>query len=186
MKTIVEVKGNKVYLDNGITIGLSNETIKKYDLRRRERLSDEEYQELVEIAALSTSYYLLNKRDYSKKELFQKLLLKYREKKIIEKVISLLEEKGYLDDMEYAKFYAKTHSYGKVKLQYNLRLKGIDRSIIEEVLNENTEDEIKELEKAWEKLKGKEPQKKIASLLRKGYKYSDIKKIMNKNKGDLC
>ena len=72
--------------------------IQKYNLRKREELAQEEYEKVLELAALSTSYYYLAKRDYSKKELYYKLLEKYRERKIVNSVIKIFEEKGHLDD----------------------------------------------------------------------------------------
>ncbi|MGL5759854.1 MAG: regulatory protein RecX, partial [Cetobacterium sp.] len=68
---------NKFIFENGLSIGLNNEIVNKYDLKRREELSREEYLQVLELAALSTSYYYLAKRDYTKKEIYNKLLQKY-------------------------------------------------------------------------------------------------------------
>ncbi|MEG0729695.1 MAG: regulatory protein RecX [Cetobacterium sp.] len=166
---IESISGNKVLFANGVIIGLSFDKISEYNLRKREELTQKEYFELIEIAALSTSYYLLAKRDYSRKELYQKLLLKYKQDSILKKIISILEEKGYLDDYEFAKNYVNTHRGGRVKLQYNLRLKGVPSSIVEEVLDSNGQKETEDLQKEWEKLGDRDKNKKIASLMRKGY-----------------
>ncbi|MGL5950602.1 MAG: regulatory protein RecX, partial [Cetobacterium sp.] len=68
---------NNYLFENGLNIGLNNEIVNKYDLKKREELSHEEYLQVLELAALSASYYYLAKRDYSKKELHTKLLQKY-------------------------------------------------------------------------------------------------------------
>ena len=62
-------------------------------------------------------------------------------------------------------------------------MKGITSEILEEVLEFYEEDEeLEELNRAWEKLGNKDEQKKIASLMRKGFSYGDIKKVIAKKR----
>lgn len=178
---------NKYLFENGLSIGLNNEIINKYDLKRREELSHEEYLQVLELAALSTSYYYLAKRDYTKKEIHSKLIQKYWEKLPIAKVIKKLEEAGYIDDREFATSYVKNRKGGRKKIEYELKLKGITSEIIQEVLSSyEGEEELEDLSKAWDKLGEKEEQKKIASLMRKGFTYSDIKRVIIKKKEEEC
>lgn len=178
---------NKYLFENGLNIGLSNEIISEYDLKRREELSQEEYLRVLELAALSTSYFYLAKRDYSKKEIYNKLLQKYWEKIPVQKVILILEAKGLLDDLEFAKNYVKTKKGGRKKIEYDLKVKGISSSILKEALESyENEDELSELRKAWDKLGSRDEQKKIASLMRKGYSYGDIKKILVEKQEEEC
>lgn len=178
---------NNYLFENGLNIGLNNEIVNKYDLKKREELSHEEYLQVLELATLSTSYYYLAKRDYSKKDLQTKLLQKYWEKTVILKVIKTLEKLGYLDDVEYAKNFIKTKKGARKKLEYDLKLKGISSEVIKDTLNDYEEDdELEELSKAWDKLGSRDEQKKIASLMRKGYSYGDIKKIMTRKQEEEC
>lgn len=178
---------NKFLFENGLSIGLNNEIINKYDLKRREELSHEEYLQVLELAALSTSYYYLAKRDYSKKEIYNKLLQKYWEKSSVLKVVYRLEELGYIDDREFATSYVKSKRCGRKKVEYELKGKGISSEIIEEVLSSyEGESELEELSKAWDKLGDRDEQKKIASLMRKGFSYGDIKKIITKKREEEC
>lgn len=178
---------NKYLFENGLSIGLNNEIINKYDLKRREELSQEEFLEVLELAALSTSYYYLAKRDYTKKEIYNKLIQKYWEKIPIIRVVKRLEEAGYIDDKEFSISYGKNKKYGKNKIAYDLKLKGVSSEIIEEALSFYEEDdELEELSKAWDKLGEKEEHKKIASLMRKGFSYSDIKRVINKKREEGC
>lgn len=170
---------NKFQFENGLQLTLSSEIIQKYNLRKREELAQEEYEKVLELAALSTSYYYLTKRDYSKKELYYKLLEKYREKKIVNSVIKILEEKGYLDDYEFASNFVKIKNSSKKKLEFELKLKGIESWIINEVMSEyESEKEIEVLKKELEKVRGRDEKKQIESLMRKGFKYSDIVKVI--------
>ncbi|MGL5950716.1 MAG: regulatory protein RecX, partial [Cetobacterium sp.] len=83
--------------------------------------------------------------------------------------------------------FIKTKKGGRKKLQYDLKLKGVSSEIIKDVLNGyEEEDELQELSKAWDKLGARDEQKKIASLMRKGYSYGDIKKIMTRKQEEEC
>lgn len=65
-------------------------------------------------------YFLLGKRDYSERELYQKLLSKYREKDIIKSIIEKFIELGYLNDYDYAQSYVNSHNYSKKKMEFML------------------------------------------------------------------
>ena len=54
-------------------------------------------------------------------------------------------------------------------------MKGVDRNIIRELLEDNQDDEIEEIKKLWIKMGNKEERKKIESLMRKGFQYSAIR-----------
>lgn len=172
----MRLERNRYQLENGLIIILGKEIVLKYGLNKREELSEKEYYEVLELATLSTSYYYLSKRDYSKKELYTKLYQKYRERKIILKVIENLEQKGLIDDYSFALNYASHKKGSRKKVEYNLFMKGISREIIDEVMLEF--DDSEELEKEWNKLKGKELNKRVASLMRKGYSYEKIKRLI--------
>lgn len=176
---ILRIQKNKYLFENGLEIGLSNQIISEYNLKKKEEISQGEYIKVLELATFSTAYFYLAKRDYSKKEIYIKLLQKYWEKSVVNKVIEILEEKGILNDLEYAKNYILNKKGGRKKVEYELKLKGIDSLILKEALDcYMVEDELEELRKAFKKLDKKDDNKKIASLMRKGYSYSNIKKIM--------
>ncbi len=173
------LKGNKVYFDELFYIDLNKTTITEFDLKNKEYLTNEEYEHLIRLRALSMGYFLLSKQDYSIKELKTKLLLKYKEKHIIDEIIKEFKEKNYLDDYEYGRSYVRNHNYGKKKMEFMLFQKGLSQDIIREVIGENSENEIEEIKKLWIKLGDKEKEKKILSLMRKGFEYQDIKKAVS-------
>lgn len=173
------LKGNKVYFDENFFIDLNKQTITEYELDKRNEISDDEYRALIRKRALSMGYFLLAKKDYSIKEFTNKLLLKYRERDIINKIIQEFIENGYLDDMEYGRSYIKIHNYGKKKMEFMLMQKGVSQSIIKELLSENSDEELEEIRRLWIKLGEKEKDKKIQSLMRKGFEYRDIKKVVS-------
>lgn len=177
MLRILSLQKNKICLESKGEFSIPTDLINQYDLRKRESITLEEYYELMEKLILSASYYYLARRDYSGKELSEKLYQRYKEKKIIEKIMVFLESKGYIDDYEFAKAYVENSRDGMKKIEYNLMLKGISSSVIRELLQ--SKDQAEAIIKAWDKLGNREPDKKIASLMRKGFRYSDIKKAIS-------
>lgn len=134
--------------------------------------------------------YLLGGRDYSRKELYKKLLNNYSEE-TCEKVLDFVEEYGYLDEERYAKRLARqcieVKKYGVRRAQYMLLQKGIDRETAEAVLAEYPEETrleglVQLIEQKYsdrlfgEGLEGrKELQKVVAALARRGFSYGEVK-----------
>lgn len=173
------LKGNKIYFDEEFFIDLNKQTIVEYELQKRSEISDEEYYEIIRRRVLSMGYFLLSKKDYPIKEFTIKLIAKYREKEIVEEIIDEFIEKGYLDDREYGRGYIKTHNYGRKKMEFMLFQKGLSSDTIRELLNDNSENELEEIKRLWLRLGEKEKDKKIVSLMRKGFQYRDIKKAIS-------
>lgn len=172
------LKGNKIYFDEFFYLDLNKQTIIEFDLKNRSEISEREYRELIRRRAESMAYFLLSKRDYSERELYQKLLSKYKEKEIIKKILEKFKELGYLNDYDYVESYIKSHNYSKKKMEFMLLQKGIPSGIIREVLEESGLQEIEEIKKQLKKLGSKEIDKKIVSLMRKGFVYNDIQRAI--------
>lgn len=176
---ILQIQKNKIFFENGAEFSLSKSTIKEYKLEESMEIDRDTYMYLAESSALSFSYWLLGKKDYSKKELEIKLLTKYKEKTIISKVINQLNDMCYLNDYDFAESFISSHkNWGKKKLEFHLVSKGIDISIVKELLEDNEENEINSIQKIWEKMGDKDYNKKIESLMRKGFEYGTIKKAV--------
>lgn len=173
------LKGNKLYFDEYFFIDLNKDTILEFDLKNRDEITFDEYRELIFKRACSMAYFLLAKRDYSSRELYQKLVTKYKEKDIIEDIISDFIDRGYIDDYEYGKHYVANHNYGRKKMEYMLFQKGLSGDVIKSLLDDNCEKELEEIKKQWVKLGDKEKDKKILSLLRKGFEYHSIQKAIS-------
>lgn len=172
------LRGNKIYFDEFFYLDLNRQTILDFDLKNRDEINLEEYRELVRRRAESMGYFLLSKRDYSERELYQKLLSKYREKDIMKSVVEKFLQLGYLNDYDYAQSYINSHNYSKKKMEFMLLQKGIALNVIKELLEKNSFQEIEEIKKQWIKLGNKDRDKKIISLMRKGFGYRDIQKAV--------
>lgn len=173
------LKGNKLYFDEFFFIDLNRDTITQYNLKNRDEISIEEYRELIKKRAYSMAYFLLAKRDYPSGDLKTRLISKYRERDIIEDLIADFCERGYIDDYEYGKSYVRTHSYGRKKMEFMLLKKGLSSDMIRELLDDNSDQELEEAKKQWIKLGNKEKDKKIMSLMRKGFEYSTIQRAVS-------
>jgi regulatory protein len=98
-----------------------------------------------------------------------------------ERVFDRLEQKGYVDDVKFARFWAENRNQTKGsssrKLTAELRAKGVEQSIISDVLSESSRDDESEIKKVLRKKRGKyqDDQKLIAYLARQGFSYDDIR-----------
>ena len=98
-----------------------------------------------------------------------------------------LAERGYIDDEKFARFWVEnrnlTKGSSKRKLVAELRLKGIENSIIESTLSETDRSDDDELRKILIKKRSKyaDDQKLIAYLARQGFSYDDIKLALSEN-----
>ncbi len=175
---ILNLKRNKLYLEDDRVIDVSPDIIYEMGLSRKEELSIEEYERVVYLAALSKSYFLLSRRDYTSKELERKLRIKFQEKEIIKKVISEIEGKGYIDDYSYAKSFIERSKDGRKKIEYDLRARGIKAEVVKEAFNDSGQNEVYKIKKLLSKISSKPHDKKINYLLRKGFDYESVKEAL--------
>lgn len=182
--------GNKVLLDYRVV----------YDngLRKNDNVSEDELKSFLLKSELlrirDAAFRLLARRLHSSHELKLKLIKKKYDKSIIDNVIQSLKEQNYLDDDQFAKLLIEEKSvkkkFGRNKIKAELYKKGINKSIIDSVLN-NQDDELnydnaiflakKKLkllnDKNTDKRKLKE--KLFSFLLSKGYDSELIMKVIN-------
>ena len=138
-------------------------------------------------------------RPHSKKEVRDYLWRKTRETKyksrqtgeiksragvsqeIADRVFDRLVEKGYLDDEKFTRYWIENRNQTKGsslrKLTNELRVKGVESSIIDQVIAESTRNDSDEIAKIVTKKRSKYPdeQKLIAYLARQGFSYDEIK-----------
>lgn len=159
------------------------------------------------IKLMARMYGLLSIRVRSEKEIrnYLKNLSYKRKRKDMEEIsevvtsllIERLKKKGLINDLEFAKVWVDSRRRSKQKgintLKSELFQKGIDREIIEEVLNKNQQIEGQNsetalakiaLEKKMKSLQTLEPkkrqQKALEFLLRKGFDYDISKTVIEK------
>lgn len=144
--------------------------------------------------AKKRAMYLLGARDYSRKELLEKLMKNYS-RETCEAAVSQMAEYGYLDDSRYAdklaRKFVEVRKYGKNRAKMMMIQKGLNPSLADEALSRySADDMVDEIRAVIEKkysdrldIDGpegmKEMQKVMAALARRGYGYEDIKKAIS-------
>lgn len=139
--------------------------------------------------ARERALYLMESRDHSYSELFDKLEKNYPEDICFE-VCSKLAELEIINDRRYAEKLCRQLFEGKklgiYRVKQEMRLKGIPRDIIEETIEEFSEEDdsfarLEELvEKKYERyLTDRKGVNKVkAALARKGYSYGEINEVL--------
>ena len=101
--------------------------------------------------------YYLGKRDYSRVELGRKIFA-YSEsleinKADLELVLDELEEKDWLSDDRFSEQFvlSRKRKFGARKIAHELKLRGVNESIISRVLRDIKDDEFLLAKKIWEK-----------------------------------
>lgn len=103
---------------------------------------------------------------------------------ITERVFERLVTKGYIDDEKFAKFWVENRNVRKGsslrKLAAELRAKGVEKTIVDETLEQTDRHDQDELRKIIAKKRSKydDEKKLIAYLARQGFTYDDIKTVL--------
>ncbi len=182
--------GNKIhiYIDDEYVLTVYDDYWHQNGFKDGETITEEELASLKEEAGFRLAYEkgldYLTRRSYSKKELFLKLKQKYGDD-ASERAIEKLIYYGYLNDEEFAKYYAnylfEVKKYDSRRISMELKIKGIDREIADNVLKTLDNEPIQRIivmlsTKFSNGFKDEKTKKRfIAKLQRMGYTFSDIK-----------
>lgn len=128
-------------------IGISRKTLDDFSIEEGVALTSSLFHQLKDaedlVAIREACFRYLSRRDHSSFELKQKVAKKGYKMSDIEQVIQNLSHSGYLDDKSFAaKFIeekTELNQWGPKKIRSHLFKKGIDRTIIKNVLTEKTD-----------------------------------------------
>ena len=144
--------------------------------------------------AKNNAYALLRQRPRSEFEIRNRLKLKGYDEEIVEYVIENMRRAGEIDDVRFAKLWIdermRISPVGDIVLRHELKSKGLSDAIIEATLMKKAED-YDEYEVAFsmagerfeqlKKLDRKKALKRLYDfLLRRGFKYETVRKIVEK------
>ena len=144
--------------------------------------------------AKSRALWYLSRSDHSKKALADKLLKGGFCDDAVDQAVLRMEELGLINDEVLAQRlfeYFSLQKMSKNEIYHKLILKGISRELAKETVfcsDESESDKIKELLKTKysKKLGSEENIKKVyASLVRKGFSFSDIKEALKEYSEEL-
>ena len=185
IKTVsTKKKGIQVEFEDGEKLLLSEDVFTEFHLYDGKELSESELRKLKELAGQDVYYAyalkLLSKDMYSCHQVKEKVLAKGAEPELASKIVSRLRKAGLLDDERFARTFASDvgdlRLYGRNKIVYELKVKGVPYSIITDLSfpEEEELDKAKRYGKMVDARSGKTPyeQKKfkiVKALLNRGY-----------------
>lgn len=187
-----------IYLDYQYSFTVGPNTIAKYLLFEGKNLEDIE---VIKNYDFEDRFFLriidlVSRRPRSKKEIYDYLKRKIGKRyksNFADKLISKLEKKKYINDYDFAFWWIENRLSFKPRsknlLILELKKKGIDKDIIDEVLNNSKITKEQELEFAeillakklhYRKLNSDNKKKYVSFLARKGFSFDIINKIIKK------
>ena len=179
-----------VYIDGDYALSLDTQTLLEHRIDIGREFDDEELHDLIESSnerrAKEKALWLISYRSHSKKELRDKIS-RTCDRQSAEKAVERMEELGLVNDRDYAERCAQTLIFTKHMSKrgaaMELRRKGIESEIIDEVLDDIEVDEREQIQAVIERKYPKIDDEKIrrravATLQRLGYGWEDIKAVI--------
>ncbi|MCL4465076.1 MAG: RecX family transcriptional regulator [Chloroflexi bacterium] len=193
-----------VFLDGEFAFGLAVITAQQAGLHIGSELSQAEIEALLAEdlfqKALGRALVLLGYRPRSENEVRRRLARVKFEPAVADRVVLKLRADGLLDDREFARYWAENRTSfnprGARLISQELRLKGVEREAIDEVLEENVDDDSAALAAGRKKAKQlagleyRDFRQKLGNFLaRRGFNYDTAKEVVAKlwqeNQGEL-
>lgn len=180
-------------LAQNMKIYIHSDIIRSNGISKGMKISEEEADRLIYLndlrRARERALYLMESRDHSYSELFDKLEKNYSEDICFE-VCNSLAQMGVINDRRYAEKLCRqlfeVKKLGRYRVKQEMRLRGLSSEIIEETMeNFSEEDEpFERLEKLVEQkyeryLTDRKGVEKVKNALaRKGYSFGEIKEVL--------
>lgn len=177
----------RVYIDEEFAFVLYKGEMRSFHIREGEEVKEEDYRSILEEIlpkrAKLRAMNLLKSREYTVKQLYDKLKAGGYPENIIELALDYVGSYHYTDDLRYATAFIRSHegSRSRRRIEQDLLGKGIDRSVLKQAWEDweeegGSQDEASMIRELLEK-KGFDPehadrkqrQKLYGFLMRKGF-----------------
>lgn len=180
-----------IFIDGKYSFSLSEGELLAQSLKVGKELTQAELSAVKKDAAIDKAVYrvlnLISIRARSSWEVEDYLKRKNYKPEEISKITRNLEEKGYINDLDFAKRWIENRRLlkpiSKRKLRLELKQKRVDDDTIQSVLEDDQTDEQQVLKELIEKKRGQtryqDDQKLTSYLARQGFNYGDIKDALN-------
>ncbi len=180
-----------LYIDGEYAVSVDTVTFASSGFHTGSDITDDELYELLRASRISRAkekaLYLIEYRSRTRKELRDKLLPLFGEE-AAEAAIERLEQLGLIDDEGFARDYAeqliKRKLYSRERAAFEMMKKGIDKDIIEEVLDEMEPDPTEQIRqllstKYVRRLSNEKDRLRTVNALKAmGFRWSDIRECM--------
>lgn len=176
-----------VYVDGKFRFGIDLDNLYKFGIKLEKEFTESELEEINKAANFSKTFNkLLNfamSRPRSESEIENWFYRKKVDESFHKKLLEKLTKLDLLDDEKFASWWVEQRLHfrqkSKRELTYELKQKGISDSLIRKVINDANIDELALAKKHAEK-KSRMPEEKLkAYLLRKGFSWEIVKKVLS-------
>lgn len=174
-----------IYIDGEFVCGLDEVVAASARLKIGDEITADELKSVMEKSELNSAFEravgYLSIAPRAKKEIYKYLLDKGYDKNIIMQTIDKLVAYHYIDDYLYAQTYIKSKSkkYGAFRISAELKQKGIAQSVIDELLDDASEDSITTIaEKYLNSHKSADRQKLKRFLAGRGFSWDNINTVV--------
>ena len=139
---IEELSGRRrlVYINGEQSFALYSTEVRRYGIAEGKALAQEDLEqlrtELLDKRAVKRAMYLLQAKDYTEKELTEKLQRDFYPQESVEGALAYVRHFGYLSDERFAQMYVQFKGQKKSRKQIELFLqkKGISRELMRKTL----------------------------------------------------
>lgn len=183
---------SRVYIDGEYAMSLDTQVLYECCVKIGTILDDDELKEIIDKSdykrAKERALWLLSGRDYSKKQLIDKIK-KDSSPEVAAEVCERMEELGLVNDESYARRYASDllniKKMSKRGAKFKMIERGIDRDLCDEILDEFDVDPVMQIadiieRKYADKLDDEKGRRRtVAALQRLGYGWGDIKSAIS-------
>ncbi len=183
----------RVFIDGQFAFMLYKGELSRFHLKEGEDIDDALFQEIrrevVLKRAKSRALHLLADRARTEEELRKKLTGDEYPEDIVESAIDYVKSYGYINDQAFARDYidSRKGKRSRRELYYQLLEKGLDKTLIQEALDEGyVEQDADAAIRSLMRRRGYDPetaddtekQRFMAYLMRKGFTYEDVRKVL--------
>ncbi len=187
----------QLFLDGEAAVKLDAQVFLQSGLKPGDQVSDQELFELIQASdarrAQEKALYLLEYRNYSKRELTEKIARTAASREAAQAAAGRMEELGLIDDRRFGEDYARElfsrKGYGARRAAQELRRKGLDQELVQELVEkygspEQSGENIRRvLEKKYPGWREDEKARRraFAALQRLGYSYQEVREAMGQD-----
>ena len=187
----------QLFLDGEAAVKLDAQVFLQSGLKPGDQVSDQELFELIQASdarrAQEKALYLLEYRNYSKRELTEKIARTAASREAAQAAAGRMEELGLIDDRRFGEDYARElfsrKGYGARRAAQELRRKGLDQELVQELVEkygspEQSGENIRRvLEKKYPGWREDEKVRRraLAALQRLGYSYQEVREAMGQD-----
>lgn len=200
MPVITSIKPQKnkkrvnVYLNGKFAFGIDLDNLAKLNLKVEQELSDKEVEDIVRKAEFQKTLDKLLRfatlRPRSEKEITDWLKRKKVHESLHKELFNRLKRLELIDDIKFAQWWVEQRQAFRPKslriMNYELRIKGVKKELIEQVLSETKIDEaaiakelLRKKDYKWKGLPRREARQKMSQFLaRKGFGWNVVEKTV--------